>query len=767
MKARLLKAGGALLVLFLLFYIITPDAARRFDDYSTVVLDADGQMLRAFLNEAQQWCFPDDGTAIPPKLIHAVLQFEDRDFYRHPGVNPLAVARALMQNIRERRVVSGASTITMQVARISNPKRRTVWHKMREAAEALKLEIRYSKKQILRLYLHHAPYGYNIVGIRAASLKYFGKEPAWLTWSEAAVLAVLPNAPGLIAPGTRQEKLRARRDDLLHALHRAGSIDAATLRISLQEPVPQRIFPMPMNAPHAAQLLKSRTDEDIIHSTISAQIQHNAEAVLRNNASVLRTLGVRNCAALICKTDTGEVVAYCGSQDFGDFATDGQVDGLQAARSSASTLKPFLYALSIDRGLIVPQSIISDIPTYYDGFTPQNADHSYRGTITAHQALVHSLNVPAVRLLNSYSVIDFYDFLQQAGCSTLFRNADGYGLTLIIGGAEVTPWDLAGLFRGLGCGGAFAGLSLQQDHPVEVSRQLIRPGAAWLTVEMLKDLVRPGAEYYWQQYEDAWPIAWKTGTSYGQRDAWAAGVSPQWTIVVWAGNFDGEGNASLSGAASAGPVLFELFGMLPKDPQKRWFKPPLSEMDIAVICHETGFTAQPACARRDTILVPHQTYPLPLCRCHRIIQVNDDETQEVCSLCWDANGHHDMRVLQYPPVESYYRRKRGLRNSFIPPHNPSCPAFHDEAVVTIQYPTQDAHVLIPRDFGGTRQRVTLRAAHRDVDALLYWYLDDEYLGITQQHHTKAVEMRSGTHQLTVEDPQGNRCTVRFFAEQRR
>lgn len=767
MKLRLLCTGGALLALFLLFYIITPDAAKRFDDYSTIVLDADGQMLRAFLNDAQQWCFADDDTPIPSKLINAVLQFEDRDFYHHPGVNPLAVVRALVQNIRQKRVVSGASTITMQVARISHPKSRTLWHKVLEAAEALKLEIRYSKAEILRMYLHHAPYGYNIVGIRAAALKYFGKEPAWLTWSEAAVLAVLPNAPGLIAPGTRQEKLLQRRNELLKALHTAGVIDHTTLRISLQEPVPQRIYPMPMKAPHAAQLLKSRTNDTTIHSTISTQIQQNAEAVLHNNALALRGLGVLNCAALICRTETGEVVAYCGSQDFGDFSADGQVDGLQAARSSASTLKPFLYALSIDRGLIVPQSMISDIPTYYDGFTPQNADHSYRGTVRAHQALVHSLNVPAVRLLNSYSIIDFYDFLQQAGCSTLFRNADGYGLTLIIGGAEVTPWDLAGLFRGLGCGGSFGGITLRQNHPAESSRKLISPGAAWLTVEMLKDLTRPGAEYYWQQYESAWPIAWKTGTSYGQRDAWAAGVTPQWTIVVWVGNFDGEGNASLSGAASAGPILFELFGMLPRDAEKRWFEPPLSQMDVAVICHETGFTAQSACTKRDTILIPHQQYPLPICTCHRIIQVNDDETQEVCSLCWDAHKHHDMSILQYPPVESNYRRKRGLSNSAIPPHNPDCPAFHDEAVVSIQYPTPEAYVLIPQDFGGARQRITLRAAHRDAEALLYWYLDDAYLGTTQHHHTRAVEMESGSHRLTVVDAQGNRRSVHFIAQQLR
>jgi penicillin-binding protein 1C len=770
------------LAAFFLIYMIIPLPSPFFaPDYSTVILDENGKILRVFLNQEEQWCLPPDkNLKMPEKLKKTVLMYEDRYFYEHPGVNPVALGRALFQNISAGRTVSGASTLTMQVARLIKPKERTYWNKLLEIFQALKIEINFSKDEILQFYLNHAPYGGNIIGFQAASLRYFQKMPENLTWGEAATLAVLPNSPGLISPDMNSQLLKNKRDRLLKTLLEQRIITEETYHLSLLESLPERSTPFPMLAPHLGQYLKVqyRGNGGIIRTTLKSDIQQRAEEMVRRHLQYLQQKGIQNGAVLIAETQSGKIKAYVGSQDFFDFETRGQVDGVRAPRSSGSLLKPFLYALCIDEGIILPETLVRDVPTFYGSFSPSNADEKYDGIVSAKDALVRSLNVPAVRLLYTHGVYPFYLFLKSTGFSTLFRFADDYGLPLILGGAETTVWDMAMLFRGLANEGKFTSLSVwaedgkekvKNDEKTGAVQGLISPMACYLTLNMLKELKRPGVEYYWEQYQNQWPLAWKTGTSYGQRDAWAVGVSPQWTIAVWVGNFSGEGNANLAGSRCAGPLLFEIFNYLPKDPQYSWFVKPQNDATPVEICRETGFLAGDDCPATLMAEAPSFAKPLRQCPIHHRIYLSEDDKYEVCSLCWEPGQYHFQQRLVYPPDVVQFLRERGQVIYDIPPHHPGCPAQSSLTAVQILYPRDNARLWVPREFDGTLQKVTFRVAHRESKRTIFWYLDNTYLGNTINRHEKAIDLSPagrGWHMLEVVDEIGYRDRNRFYVDMR-
>ncbi len=756
----------ALLLLLAVLCVSVPLPDPLFDpDYSTVVLDERGRILRMFLNSNEQWCFPHRANAeVPRTLEQAVLFFEDRRFYRHPGVDPLALLRAVYQNTRSGAVVSGASTLTMQVARMTSPKRRTYLNKALEMFQALKIELHYDKKEILNLYLDHAPYGGNVVGYRAAAQRYFGKSPERLTWAEAATLAVLPNAPGLISPLTDPGKLRLRRDRLLNRLHNEGVIDAETFGLARLEEVPDGARPLPMDAPHLARRLESRYGNTYITTTLHRDIQRQSAELVNRHAAFMRRLGVRNGAALVADTRTGRVRAYVGSQGFFDDRNQGRVDGVAAARSSGSLLKPFLFALGIDQGLLLPRTRLRDLPTHYGAFSPGNADGTFSGLVAAKEALVRSLNVPAVRLLDAYGLDPFYRFLKSAGLKTLIRSPGDYGLPMILGGVEVSLWDMAQCYRALANDGRFSPLKVLAGTPDSEGPALISPGACYLTLDMLRDLKRPGVEYYWHQYQNQWPIAWKTGTSYGKRDAWAIGVSPEWTVAVWIGNFGGRGNADLTGARSAAPLLFDLFNSLPKHRKNAWIEAPVAGMRQLRLCTDTGFRDGPHCERTVTVEAPIHMKPIRRCPYHRTFQVTLDGGHRVCSLCWEPGDRRPERRLVFPADVAQHLRERGQVPGMAPPHRRDCPAGAGSDPLKIIYPQQNARLWLPRDFGGARQKIAMRVAHREKNRVLYWYLDDRYLGSSLGRHVKAVELSRGWHTLNVVDETGNRDKRRFFVD---
>lgn len=768
-RNRVVRIGLAALMALLICFLLIPLPRPLFQQsYSTVVIDEQGNILRAFLNEDQQWCFPPDyRLTIPEKLKTCILNFEDKYFYQHPGINPVSLIRSIFRNLSSKRIRSGASTISMQVIRLALKKPRTIPNKILEIFQALKLEFRYSKEKILHFYVNHAPYGGNIIGFQAASLKYFRKKPDQLTWSESAILAVLPNSPGLISPLFNRNKLLKKRDALLKALLAKQKINRETYLISIQEPLARAFSNFFINAPHLSQTLKNQLNlkSGYIHTTIIQKHQARIEELVRQHLLFLQSQGIYNGAALVVETQSRKIRAYVGSQDFFDNQHGGQNDGLISPRSTGSILKPFLYALAMDEGIILPQTRIKDVPSYFGSFSPSNASKKYSGLISAKEALIHSLNVPASRLLNTYGLHKFFLFLESAGMSTLFRKPDEYGLTLILGGAEATLFDLSMLYCGLGNRGNFRPLiCIQPDRPEAsgIGSRMISPEACYFVLEMLKDVKRPGSEFYWEQYHNQHPIAWKTGTSYGQRDAWSVGVTPQWTIAVWVGNFNGEGNPNLSGASCAAPLMFDIFNYLPKSPLLNWFDKAKLKLKKVKLCLDTGFVAGPHCPKTYWADALNSLKPLKSCPYHRTIFTSMDESCQVCSLCWKADEYKKINRLVYPPDVSQYLREKGMIISDIPPHNKSCPGHSESEALQIIYPVQNAKMWIPRDFDGTLQKITFKVAHRIKDRTVYWYLDNIYQGYTQRKHKRAFEMKKGWHRLDVIDSEGNRDHRRFF-----
>nr|WP_262895411.1 penicillin-binding protein 1C [Penaeicola halotolerans] len=761
------KVGVVFLIVLLFFlWLSIPLRSPLFDTtYSTIILAEDGSLLQAYTNPEEQWHFPPQEEVIPEKLKKAVLTFEDKRFDSHIGIDLLAILRAAKSNIQAGKVVSGASTLTMQVARLRHDHKRTLWYKISELFDALKIDWQYSKGEILKLYLDHAPFGGNVIGYHTASLKFFGKHPAQLTWSEAATLAVLPNAPGLIYPTQRNTSLIDKRNSLLLKLKEAGHLDEQAYILAKIEPIPTQFLTFESTIPHAGRWLKSQyPDSNILQTTIDKQLQQSSQYVAEKHRSILAPYGIYNLSILVADTRTGAIKAYVGSPAFFDAAHQGQVDGVQAARSSGSILKPLLYALSIDEGLILPNTLIRDLPTYFDGFSPNNANEDFQGVVTAKEALISSLNIPAVRLLNSYGVYQFYAFLKMAGVSTLFRDADAYGLPLILGGAEVNMWDMVMLYRGLANGGVFTPNNILQEDITEEGENLISKASTLLTLDMLKEVSRPGSEYYWQKYSRQQPIAWKTGTSYGHKDAWAIGVNPQYTIAVWVGNFTGESNKNLSGAASAGPILFDLLQSFPTDPTSSWFA--INDIDFhpKAVCELSGLAAGEACMAVDTVSAPYNMKALRKCDYHQKRYFSEDGRYQTCSQCWSELGAVSEKVTYYPPDIAFYLRSKGQYIDDIKPHYPSCPSFQSDDAIRIIYPNPSARLFLPRDYNGQVEQVVCQVGHRDNTSKIYWYLNEQYIGNTQGTHKLAVTFQQGKNELKVIDENGSEDSRSIFAQ---
>lgn len=760
-KQSYLLIPASFLIGFIIYVSIPLSHEKISKDYSQVILADDSTFLRVFLNNNQQWCLPPQiQSDIPDNLKAAVLTYEDQYFRSHPGVNPWALLRAVFLNVKHQRIVSGGSTITMQLARMILDNPRTMMNKFKELLLTFKIELLNSKEEILEDYLCHAPYGSNIRGYIAASYRFFAKKPSQLTWGEAATLAVLPNAPGMVFPTKNDKNLTIKRDGLLLKLHQKGIIDKETYELSIMESTPKEIIPFPLAAPHLTDQIHTGNHLPVIYTTISPAIQQETNFFVKQHSAQLQQMGIQNACALVLDNTSGKVVSYVGSQDYNDLNARGRVNGITAPRSSGSILKPFLYALAIDEGLILPQTLIKDIPTYFNSFSPSNASEKFSGIVPASDALIHSLNVPAVRLLNAYGVQKFYNQLNYAGVGSLFRHADDYGLPLILGGAEVTPWDMAGLYCGMANAGKFSDISYLKNSNNSNQKQLISSGAAYLIMDEMKELLRPGLEFYWKKYSTQRPIAWKTGTSYGHKDAWAVGSTPQWTIVVWVGNFNGSSNKNLSGMRSAGPLLFNILNALPVKSQHSWFKENSRDFVHVKICSHTGFYASENCDEPIHVKAPKNMKPIKTCNYHKKNLYDGKMDFVVCSYCWDED-RIEQNVLKYPPDVNYYLRANGNLVSREPIHNPACTLAQEKDILQIIYPLQHANVFIPKGFDGDHQPLVGRLASQFPEREVFWYLDDSFLESTRNKQALPLKLRAGKHLLTVVDVMGNKDQVEF------
>ncbi len=730
----------------------------------------EGVLLGAHIAADGQWRFPESGS-IPEKYKACLLTFEDRYFYRHPGVNPASLARALVQNIRSRRVISGGSTITMQLIRLSGKGRpRTLWQKLLEMALAVRAELSYSKEELLALYASHAPFGGNVVGLDAAAWRYYGRNPTELSWAEAATLAVLPNAPSLIYPGRENELLLKKRNRLLDRLEKDGKIDAATHELAQMEPLPDRVFAVPREAPHLLGRVMQEHPGERIVTTVSHDLQSRVSELVRQHLVQLKANEIHNAAVLVMQVKDGDVLAYVGnSPDFAGGLHGEAVDIIRSPRSSGSILKPFLYAAMQDDGMILPNTLIPDIPTQIGGFSPQNFNLQYAGAVPASMALSRSLNIPAVRMLRDYQFERFYALMKKLNFSTLLRPASHYGLSLILGGAEVNLWDLAGAYASMGRllirYEEEDGVSRKDDfrEPVYVSRKFstetgsppVSAGAAWLTLEALLKVNRPDAETGWESFSSSRQVAWKTGTSFGFRDAWAVGLSRDFVVAVWCGNADGEGRPTLTGTTAAAPLMFDVFSLLPAG---KWFTPPIDEMVPVPVCRESGYRVGPYCSAADTVMVLKKglaTGPCPYCR---VVHLDPAGKYRVTSACLPVSEMVSRSWFVLPPVMEWYYRRQHPFYKPLPPFFPGCADASSLPVMEMIYPRENNQVFVPVQLDGSPGQVILEAAHSSPGATIYWYLDEQYLGQTSGTHQMMVNPPPGRHVITLTDHLGRQLT---------
>lgn len=749
---------------------------------ATVIEDQNGQLLGARIATDGQWRFP-SVDSLPDKFTTCVLTFEDRRFWQHPGIDIRALLRATVQNIRARRIVSGASTINMQVIRLAREHPpRTFWQKLIEILLALRLEMAYDKHDILQFWADNAPFGGNVVGLEAASWRYYGKAPPLLSWAEAATLAVLPNSPALIHPGRNRHTLTTKRDRLLAKLREQGTLDQTSYELAISEPLPEAPLPLPRIAPHLLQHIATTRGPGRWSVSIDANLQKRLTRLAEQQHKRLAGNGIHNLAVLVLDTESGKTLAYLGNLENLTAEHSPRVDLIQAPRSPGSLLKPLLYSLAVQDGVLLPQQLLPDVPSVFGGFRPENFHEAYAGAIPAHQALARSLNIPFVHLLKKYGVGPFHDALREWQFSYVNKGPDHYGLSLILGGCEVSLWQATAWYSSIGRmllhQEAYQGQYAPQDwrlptylsNPPQQTPQLqhapsrVGAGAAWVTLQALETLERPDSEGDWESFNSSHRMAWKTGTSYGFRDAWAVGVDPSYTIGVWVGNADGEGRPGLVGVQAAAPLLFAVRHLLPRSTEG-WFSAPLNDLNPAVICQQSGLLAMDYCPKIST-MVPSRNSGGETCSYHQLIHV-DSQGERVHELCLKGQEHSQPKSwFTLPSLQAYYYRQHHPAYTPLPPWRADCrPAYESTARMQWIYPTQARRIKIPRNWQGQPEAVIFAVAHRQPNAIIHWHLDGEYITTTNQIHTLELQPQPGEHQIVLVDQDGQRLSKQFVIEE--
>lgn len=748
--------------------------------YATILESKKGNLLGAKIASDGQWRFPPSDT-IPQKFIDCILTFEDQYFFQHPGFNPIAMLNAFQQNQKAQKIVRGGSTITQQVIRLSrNAQNRSYWEKIKEIILATRLEFRASKNSILKMYAAHAPFGGNVVGLEMASYRYYGVKPSQLSWAESATLAVLPNAPSLIYPGKNQSILLKKRNQLLYKLYSNKTIDQTTYLLALEEPLPQKPYELPQIAPHLLQTLHKKNIENRIESTLEDAIQIRANEIVANYYNQYKHNQIHNIAVVILDVKTKNVLAYVGnSPTTKDFQKD--VDIVQAPRSTGSILKPFLFAAMIENGSILPESLVADIPTQISGYKPENFDISYDGAVPAKQALSRSLNIPSVLMLQEYGVQNFYEDLQFLQLKDINKLADHYGLSLILGGAESSLIDLCTTYANLSSTlnyfsksngkyrtNEFSKVNYLKKQTVSYGKTTFQPniysaGSIWETYKAMKEVNRPEGDEAWKYYESALQIAWKSGTSYGNRDAWAIGTNANYVVGVWVGNATGEGRPSLTGVSFAAPILFDLFNVLPNN---HWFQTPLNDLEELEICSLSGFKAKDGCPKSKKLL-PLSSKNGKNCPYHQLIHLDQTGKYQVNTNCELAINIRSENWFILPPVMEWYYKKNHYDYVAPPPLRSDC-ENGNQLVMDFIYPKENATVYLTKNFNSQIQPIVFKVAHNRKNARLFWYLDGKFLGETHLYHDMEILTSSGSKRLTVVDDQGFEIKrlIHFYSDQK-
>jgi len=738
------------------------------DDLARVVLAEDGTPLWRFADAEGVWRYPVTLDQVSPYYLEALLTYEDRWFYRHPGVNPLALGRAAWQNLTGGRVLSGGSTLSMQVARLLDPHSRTLPGKLRQVWRTAQLEWHLSKRQILELYLNRAPFGGTLQGVAAASWAYLGKSPLQLTPAEAALLAVLPQAPSRLRPDRHPERARLARDKVLQRLGEYQVWPQQRIAEAQEEPLLLAPRQEPALAPLLARRLNRADSPPLIHTTLDAALQRRLEDLLLGWRARLpeRT----SAAILVVESQTMAVRAYLGSVDLGDERRFGHVDMITALRSPGSTLKPFLYGMAMDDGLIHSESLLQDVPRRYGDYRPGNFSMGFSGPVAASSALGLSLNLPAVQLLEAYGPKRFAAQMRMGGMPLSLPTAAEPNLSLILGGAGSRLEDLVSGYSAFARDGMSAPLRLQPDAPL-VERRLLSPGSAWIIRRILSGQARPDRDPHAELVQRP-QLAWKTGTSYGFRDAWSIGVGPRYLIGIWIGRPDGTPVPGQFGLASAAPLMLQVHDVLSNRDSQRGIAAPVpavpGNVGVAAICWPLGqpmARTDPNCRRQRFAWTLDNTTPPTLLAQDQPLGVGLLEKVWVNArgLRVDAAcaGAAPRDIALWPaPLDPWLPRLE-RREARLPAIDPNCPP---------QVPASAAPLSVVgiRPGDQLRRPATSRdALHLSVSALggegqRWWFLNGAPLGETTAQAALAVNLEEvGRYELSVLDASGQTARVEF------
>ena len=731
-KLRLVKLAAVVLAVFLgldFFFPIHTNVS-----YSTLITARDGSILHAFLSRDDKWRMYAELSEITPTLREAILFKEDKYFRYHPGFNPIAMLRAVGRNVLTGRRTSGASTITMQTVRLLEPRERTYGSKLIELFRSMQLELHYSKDEILQLYLNLIPYGGNIEGLKSASLLYFGKPPALLSLAELTTLTIIPNRPSSLRLGRRNVLVIQERNQWLARFRANRLFDDTVIMDALNEPLTAYRRDAPQQSPHLSRRLHAEhPDQPIIQSTLHPNIQSTTERLVEHYANRIRAYNIHNAAVLVVDNQSQEVIAYVGSADFANTFDGGQVDGVRAVRSPGSALKPLLYGLAFDAGIITPKTKLNDVPTNFSGYEPDNYDRRFNGPVTAEFALANSLNIPAVALLKEIGTPTLVSTLGKAGFSAVKKQAKQLGLSMILGGCGVTLEEMTRLYTGLANGGKMwplrylskANPSARQTTPMN----LLSPETSYLVTHTLTQITRPDLPNNFDNSYHLPRIAWKTGTSYGRRDAWSIGYNQRYTIGVWVGNFSGSGVAELSGANTATPLLFQLFNVLDYNSPMGWFQKPAAvfKLSMRLVCPETGDVPGEFCPNPVTDYCIMGVSRYQRCQHRKAIFTNAARTISYCAHCQPDSGAVRRSYPNLSPELVTFYQSRHIPVETVPPHNPTCERIFGNSGASQSGPLITSLNDGSEYFINTKQPAEMQLACQAANDVrtVFWYLNDK------------------------------------------
>jgi penicillin-binding protein 1C len=723
--------------------------------YSTTITDSRGDVVNAFLTPDQKWRIKTELNELSPLLRKTIIAKEDKYFYQHPGVNFFAVGRAAVMNILHGHRTSGASTITMQVARALQPRKRNFLSKLIEMFRAFQLEWKYSKDEILQLYVNLAPYGGNIEGVKSASLFYFKKNPDHLSLAEITALSIIPNRPSSLVIGKTNDLIVKERNRWLQRFAADGVFSHKEIEDALAEPLTAVRTPLPHYLPHLSYRLRHLYKDNTIQTSIVLNTQLKIEKLTADYVHALQFRNIRNAAVVVIDNHTHRIISYVGSANFADTADAGQVNGAAAIRQPGSTLKPLLYGLCIDEGLLTPKSVINDVPVNYSGYAPENYDQKFNGSVTLEYALDHSLNIPAVKSLQLLGKDKLVSKLASCDFTQVSKDRNKLGLSLILGGCGATLEQLTGLFSAFANDGLYVPPQFTNGPASARKVQLISPAANYMITEILSKVNRPDFPLNWTATEHMPRIAWKTGTSYGRRDAWSIGYNKNFTVGVWVGNFSGAGVAELSGANTATPLLFKIFNSIDYDSHPDWNAPP-KDCGLRQVCSETGLVPGPYC----TNLISDYYIPLvsstTLCQHLQEIKVSPDSSISYCESCAPATGYVKKlyRVIA-PELQDYYDRN-GMAYQKIPPHNPDCEKIFRGDGPKITSPLNGNEYFISKK---DPEPLELKATAGTDVTKLYWYINDRFYKTSSAGQQQFFLPDEGPVKISCTDDKGRNRNI--------